>query len=219
MLLTIFPSILFAQSDFGVGANLNVNIPAGDFDEFYNTGYGGDAHFLYHLGNQAIFSFSVGYNMWKLNVDAFNNKVAEAGINYRFDLESDFKIIPVLVGIKWLLAQGKKSSLYVSFKGGVYNYTLSLKGTANLILPGGNSVPIEIPEVSESGTETMLALGLGYLFKLSKHWFVDFKGNYNILTNAFAVNKPVNPVDPNAVYGIKGTLQYVTILAGINYRF
>ena len=81
------------------------------------------------------------------------------------------------------------------------------------------SEPVDIPEVKENGTETILVLGLGYLFKLGKHWYFDFKGNYNFLTNAFAVNEPVNPDDPNAVYGVKGTLQYVTILAGINYRF
>jgi hypothetical protein len=74
ILFLIFPPISLAQSDFGIGANLNVNIPVSDFDEFYNTGYGGDAHFLYHLGNHAIFSFTVGYNMWSLDVDEFNKK-------------------------------------------------------------------------------------------------------------------------------------------------
>ena len=219
ILFALFPSLILSQSNFGVGANLNVSIPVSDFDEFYNTGYGGDAHFLYHLGNQAIFSFTVGYNTWNLDVDEFNKKVSEAGFNGSFDLDSGFKIIPFLLGIKWLLAQGKKSTLYVSFKGGIYNYSFSLKGTANLTIPGGNSIPVEIPEIKESGTESMLVLGLGYLFKLGKHWYFDFKGNYNVLTNAFAVNEPVNPDDPNAVYGIKGTLQFVTILAGINYRF
>jgi hypothetical protein len=219
ILFTTIPLLSYAQSNFGVGANLNVNIPVSDFDEFYNTGYGGDVHFLYHLGNQAIFSFTVGYNLWNLDVDEFNKKVEEAGFNGNFDLDSDFRIIPILIGAKWLLAQGKKNSLYVSLKGGIYNYNFSLKGTANLIFPGGNSIPIDIPEINESGTETMIVLGLGYLFKLGKHFYFDFKGNYNILTNAFAVNEPVNPDDPDAVYGVKGTLQYVTILAGINYRF
>lgn len=219
ILFTTIPFLSYAQSDFGVGANVNVNIPVSDFDEFYNTGYGGDVHFLYHLGNQAIFSFTVGYNLWNLDVDEFNKKVEEAGFNGNFDLDSDFRIIPILIGAKWLLAQGKKNSLYVSLKGGLYNFNFSLKGTVNLIAPGGNSIAIDIPEINESGTETMIVLGLGYLFKLGKHFYFDFKGNYNILTNAFAVNEPVNPDDPDAVYGVKGTRQYVTILAGINYRF
>jgi hypothetical protein len=102
---------------------------------------------------------------------------------------------------------------------GIYNYTFTLKGTAFNTVPNANIPQIPLPEINESGTETMIVFGLGYLFKLGKHWYFDFKGNYNVLTNAFAVNEPVNPADPNAVYGVKGTLQYVSILAGINYRF
>jgi hypothetical protein len=136
-----------------------------------------------------------------------------------FELDSDFKVVPVLIGVKWLLTQSRKSSLYVSLKGGIYNYTFTLKGTAFNTVPNANIPQIPVPELNESGTETMIVFGLGYLFKLGKHWYFDFKGNYNVLTNAFAVNEPVNPADPNAVYGVKGTLQYVSILAGINYRF
>ena len=60
-------------------------------------------------------------------------------------------------------------TLYVSFNGGIYNYNFSLKGTANLIFPGGNSIAVHIPEIKESGTETMLVLGLAYLFKLGNY--------------------------------------------------
>ncbi len=72
IIIFILPSTVFTQSKFGFGVNLNVNIPVSDFDEFYNTGYGGDAHFLYYLGNQAILSFTVGYNRLNLDVDEFN---------------------------------------------------------------------------------------------------------------------------------------------------
>ena len=159
-----------AQSNFGVGINLGVSVPAGDFDEFYNTGFGGDVHFLYHLGNQAIFTLSVGYNLWNLDVDEFNKKASDAGLSWHFDLDSDFKIIPILIGVKWLLVQSKKGSLYLSLKGGVYNYKFCLKGTANSTDPGANSIPIQLPRIEKTGTETMLALGLGYLIQLGKHW-------------------------------------------------
>jgi hypothetical protein len=219
LVFIISPIILYAQSNFGVGVNLNVNIPVSDFDEFYNTGYGGDMHFLYYLGNQTILSFTIGYNMWNLDVDEFNKKVADTGLNWRFDLDSDFRVIPVLLGVKWLLVQGKQNSLYVSLKGGIYNYTFNLKGTAFNTIPNANIPQIPLPDINENGTETMIVLGLGYLFKLGKRWYVDLKGNYNFLTNAFAINEPVNPEDPNAIYGVKGTVQYVSFLAGINYRF
>ena len=94
-----------AQSKFGVGLSGGVNFPTGDFDEFYNAGYGGDLHFLYHLGNEAIFTLAVGYNRWNLDVDALNKLVAESGFFYHFDLDSDFSIIPVLLGVRWYLFQ------------------------------------------------------------------------------------------------------------------
>jgi len=216
--LLIFSISLFAQkSNFGAGINLGVSVPTGDFDNFYKTGFGGDAHFLYHLGNQAIFSLSVGYNIWNLDVDELNKRVSNAGLTWTFDLDSKFSTLPVLIGIKWLLAQNKKGGLYVGLLGGVYKYNFTIRGSANRSGYDINMIPID--EIKKNGTETMLTLGLGYLFKFGKHWYVDVNGNYNIITNAFSVNEPVNPEDPNAIYGVKGTLQYVSFLAGINYRF
>jgi hypothetical protein len=57
------------------------------------------------------------------------------------------------------------------------------------------------------------------VYFLGKHWFVDASVSYIVLTNAFAVNEPVNPEDPDAIYGVVGTLNYISALAGINYRF
>ena len=212
-------SVYPQKSNFGAGINLGVSVPTGDFDEFYSTGFGGDAHFLYHLGNQAIFTLSVGYNLWNLDVDEFNNKASEADLNWTFDLDSDYRTLPILIGVKWMLAQSRKGGLYVSLLGGIYNYTFKLKGTAYNTIPNANIPFIPLPDIEETGTETMLALGLGYLIKFGKHWYADVNGNYNIITNGFAVNEPVNPDDPDAIYGVKGTLQYVSFLAGINYRF
>ena len=112
-----------------------------------------------------------------------------------------------------------KDGVHIILKGGIYNYTFTLKGIAFNTIPNANIPQIPLPDINENGTETMIVLGLGYLFKLGKRWYVDLKGNYNFLTNAFAINEPVNPEDPNAIYGVKGTVQYVSFLAGINYRF
>ncbi len=48
-------SVYAQKSNFGAGINLGVSVPAGDFDEFYNTGFGVYAHFIYHLGNAHIY--------------------------------------------------------------------------------------------------------------------------------------------------------------------
>lgn len=217
-LFILFRSITTAQSDFAVGLNGNVNIPTGQFADF-KTGYGGDAHFLYLLGNSTIFSFAVGYNNFDLDVDRFNERAKELDINAHFDVESKFSTIPIVLGAKWYFLQAKKHNLYIMLEAGLYSYQFSFKGTANIISPVGNDVSIDLPAIDEKGTKTMLKISGGYLYFFAKHWFIDASLGYIVLTNAFAVNEPVNPEDPDAIYGVVGTLNYVAIQAGINYRF
>jgi hypothetical protein len=218
VIVILITSTVSAQSDFAVGLNGSINFPTGQFANF-NTGGGGDVHFLYLLGNSTILSFAVGYNGFSLDVDRFNEKAKELGINAKFDVDSKFSIIPILLGAKWYFLQSKKQNIYLMLEAGIYNYQFTFKGMAYLINLGGNGVPIELPEFDENGTKTLLRISAGYVYFLGKHWFVDASVSYIVLTNAFAVNEPVNPEDPDAIYGVVGTLNYISALAGINYRF
>jgi len=218
LLYLLFASTTIAQSDFAVGLNGSVNFPTGQFADF-NIGYGGDVHFLYLLGNSTIFSLAAGYNTFSLDVDRFNERAKELGLNAQFDVDSKFSTIPILLGAKWYFLQAKKHNLYIMLEAGLYSYQLSFKGTANIISPSGNSISINLPEIDEKGTKTMLKISGGYLYFFAKHWFIDASAGYIVLTNAFAVNEPVNPEDPDAIYGVVGTLNYITVQAGINYRF
>lgn len=221
IILFVLSSTLFlkAQSDFAVGINANVNFPNGKFTEYFGTGYGGGAHFLYLFGNSSIFSLSVGYNRFDLDVDAFNAKANELGLDAKFDVESSFSTIPILVGARWYFLKQKKSSPYIMIEGGFYNYKFTLKGTADLNDPGGNSMPIDLQEIDESGTETMLRISAGYIIFIQKHWFIDASVNYIVLTDAFTVDVPDNPQDAEEITGAAQTLNYLSISAGINYRF
>jgi opacity protein-like surface antigen len=217
LILISTASIINAQSDFSVGLNGSVNFPTGQFADF-NTGGGGDFHFLYLLGNSTILSFAIGYDKFDLDVESFNERAKELGLNVHFDIDSKFSTIPILLGAKWYFLQGKKHSPYIMLEAGFYNYKFSFKGTANLIIPGGNGIPIELPEIDENGTKTMLKISAGYLYFLTKNWFIDGSVSYVVLTNALAVTEPVDP-EPDAIYGEVGTLNYISLQAGINYRF
>jgi hypothetical protein len=217
-IIICIPSIINAQSDFAVGLNGSVNFPTGQFADF-NIGGGGDVHFLYLLGNSTILSFAVGYNKFFLDVDRFNERAKELGINAKFDVDSKFSTIPILLGVKWYFLQSKKHNIYLMLEAGIYYYHFTFKGMAYLNNPGGNSIPMELPESDENGSNTMLRISAGYLYSLAKHWLVDASASYIVLTNAFAVNEPVNPEDPDAIYGVVGTLNYISVSAGINYRF
>jgi hypothetical protein len=210
--------IINAQSDFAVGINGNVNFPNGKFTEYFGTGYGGDAHFLYLFGNSSIFLLSVGYNRFNLDVDAFNAKANELGLNINFDLESSFSTIPILLGVKWYFLKQKTQSPYIMIEAGFYNYNLTLNGTAEIDTTG-NVETVTLSEIDEKGTETMLRISAGYIYFIQKHWFIDASVNYIVLTDAFSVDVPADSEDAEEITGAAQTLNYFSISAGINYRF
>lgn len=214
----IFITNINGQSNIAVGINGNLNFPTGQFADF-NLGGGGNIHFLYLLGNSTILSFAVGYNKFDLDVESFNERAKELGLNVNFDVNSDFTVIPFVLGAKWYFLKGKKHSPYIMLEAGYYHYKYTFSGTANVNLTGGNSVPIELPSLDESGTKTILKISAGYLFFFTRNWFLDTSVGYVVLTSAFAINEPVNPEDPDAIYGVVGTLNYISASAGINYRF
>lgn len=210
--------ILKSQSDFATGINGNINFPNGKFTEYFRTGYGGDAHFLYLFGNSSIFSLSIGYNRFELDVDAFNEKANELGMDAKYDVESSFSTIPILIGVKWYFLKQKTQSPYIMIEAGLYNYTFNLKGTLNVDSSGSNET-VDLPEIDESGSKTMLRISAGYIFFFHKRWFIDASFNYNVLSDAFTVDVPADPEEAQEISGAAETLNYMSISAGINYRF
>jgi hypothetical protein len=219
ILIITLTSFVKAQSDFAVGVNGNVNFPNGKFTKYFNIGYGGDAHFLYLFGNSSIFSFSVGYNKFSFDVDAFNQAAKEQGINAKFDIESSFSTLPILIGVKWYFLKQKTQSPYIMIEAGFYNYNFKFKGTAEVSSVSDNSETVTLPENDENGTEPILRISAGYIVFIEKHFFIDASFNYNVLTDASTVNDPVDPENPEATTSTAQTLNYISITGGINYRF
>jgi len=207
-----------AQSDFAVGLNGNVNFPNGKFTEYFGTGYGGDAHFMYLFGNSSIFTLSVGYNQFGLDEEAFTAKANQSGLDATFNIESKFSTIPILLGVKWYFLKQKNQSPYIMVEAGFYNYNFTFNGTAS-VDSAGNTQTITLPDIDEKGTETMLRISAGYLFFIEKHWFIDASVNYIVLTDAFTVVVPDDPEDAAEISGAAQTLNYISISAGLNYRF
>jgi hypothetical protein len=219
LFITSIASLIYAQSNLAAGINGNIDFATGKFSEYYNSSYGGDGHFLYLFGNTTIFSLTIGYNKFELDVDAFNKKAIEKRLDTHFNVESKFTIIPVLFGAKWYLLKQKKHSPYIMLEAGFYHYDFSFKGTANITNPGGNSIPIVLPQKTEEALQTTLKISAGYIYFFSRHWFIDGSVGYIVLTDAFVVNEPVSLETPTAIYGVVRTLNYISLLAGINYRF
>jgi len=218
--LLIFNSI-YSQSKFAVGVNGGLSFPVGEFTRYYEVGYGGNAQLFYGVSEDFLLSLTVGYDIWNVDQDAINNKVADKGINFMFELDSHFRIIPLYLGVRYYLARGKNRPFF-SIDFGGYSYEFKLSGIANNVIPDANFPGGPIPGRTETGTKTSLALGFGYFLRVTKQLYFEINSKYYVLTDAFTINDPEQIYDPNnptSIYGILGTQSFISLMAGIDYRF
>jgi opacity protein-like surface antigen len=227
-LLTVFLAFLtfsstYSQSKFAIGLNGGVSIPVGEFTRYYEVGYGGNAQFFYGVSEDFLLSVTVGYDVWNVDQDAINKKAAEDSLNIIFKLDSHFRIIPFYIGVRYYLARGKHRPFF-SLDFGGYSYEFKFAGEVTFMPPGTDlpDITTRLEERTETGTQTSLVLGLGYFYRVSKHVYIEIQSKYNVLTDAFTINEPnqlYDPTDPTSVYGVLGTQAFISVMAGINYRF
>jgi hypothetical protein len=223
ILSLLFFSPNYSQSNFAVGVNAGLALPVGEFTEFYSSGYGANGQFMYNVSSQFMVILTVGYSKWDVDQDAVNAKARESGKDITFNLQSDLSVMPLYIGARYYLASGKHRPFFSVDFGG-YRYEFKLAGDVTIKFSGDDKLDeyIILDERTETGTETALALGLGYFYKLSKHFYIEVHSKYNVFTDATTISDPdsiYDPDDPTSVYGIKGTIAYFTFMAGIDYRF
>ena len=226
LFITSLLSLLFytsglTQNQFGIGANGGVSIPVGDFHEYYSIGYGGDVQLFYEMNRAFILVLTSGYHSWKFDQETYNKKAGEQSLNENFDLNSHFTMIPIYLGIRYYLAGGKNRPFF-SLDFGGYSYEFKISGTINSTLPNANSVPVTIPETKKTETQTALAVGFGYFYNLSRNWNLEVHSKYNVLSSAYTINDPdkiSNMQDSTPSYGHSGKLNFVSVMAGVNYIF
>ncbi len=221
ILSLIFFSSGYSQSKFAVGVNAGLSLPVGQLTEFYQSGYSGNGQFMYGVSDQFMVILTVVYSKWDVDQEALNKKLEDQGKTFRLDINSQFRIIPLYIGARYYITKGKHRP-FLSFDFGVYSYEFKLAGDVVNTVQGADIPRIPIPDQKETGTESTLALGLGYFYKLSKHWYLEIHSKYNVITNAFSINEPdqiYDPEDSSSIYGVKGELAFFTFMAGIDYRF
>ena len=226
LLITSLLSLLFfttglTQSQIGIGVNGGVSIPVGDFHEYYSVGYGGDVQLIYNVNNAFLLVLTSGYHPWKLDEDAYNKKANEKSLNKKFNLDSHFIMVPIYLGIRYYLARGKNRPFF-SLDFGGYSYEFKIAGTINSTLPNTNSVPVNIPATKKSDTQTALAVGFGYFYSLSRNWNLEIHSKYNVLSSAYTISDPdkiSSTPDVAEVYGHAAKMNFISIMAGVNYIF
>jgi opacity protein-like surface antigen len=214
LLFFIFSSTIYCQGRWGVGAYGGVFLPITEFSDYYNTGFGGNVQVTYNWSENTLLTFSIGTSSWDFDNDAFNKELQKTAPEIRVDLDASFTVVPYLLGVRWYLMNGKYRT-YILLEGGLYYYETRYQGT----IEDSNEKPPEIEEIPETiitGNQPALALGIGTFIEVSDHIFLDVVLKYNAITNAKAIS---DWEDDQTLTGLSRTVQYITLLAGINYRF
>jgi opacity protein-like surface antigen len=215
-MLILSAGLLSGQGKWGAGAYGGVFMPITEFSDFYNTGFGGNVQVTYSWSENTLFTFSVGTSSWDFNSEAFNRELENSGFpQIKVDLDGTFRVVPYLLGIRWYAFRGNYRP-YILLEGGLYYYETKYQGT----ITNSDEQPPDniqqVPETSITGNESALALGAGTFIKLNDHLYLDAVLKYNAITNARAISDYDND---QTLTGLSRTVQYITLLAGINYRF
>ncbi len=208
--------LINGQGKWGAGVYGGVYQPITEFSDFYSTGFGGNVQITYGWSENTLFTFSVGTSSWDFDSEAFNRELENSGNpQIKVDFDGSFRVVPYLLGVRWYAFSGQYRP-YIMIEGGLYNYETKYQGT---ITNSDEKPPdniTQVPETKITGNESALALGLGAYIKLNENFFFDAVIKYNAITNARSIS---DYDDDQTLTGLSRTVQYITLLAGVNYRF
>ena len=184
----------------------------------YNTGYGGEASFIYRLNPNFEIALTGGASLFSADEDNLKRRLLEEleGINEEINIdtqinvEAPLNIYPLLFRIKYLYGK-KKFKPYFFFEGGIFFYDLTYSGSIQIT----NGPKIDLPESIEKESSTALALGGGFLSSLTKKLFLDVKAKWSIMNKIKLVKADSN----EELSGVEKTVQTISLQAGLNYYF
>lgn len=199
-----------AQNKYAVEIDGAALIPTGTFTELYNPSFGIDGSFIFSAHTALQISINTGYHNFTFDNDAFNKSLVEQNSNFTANLDAPVNLIPLSLGLKYIVGDSRKWKPYFSLDAGIYFYTLKISGTIT------SSSGIETPlETKEDDNDTVIKIGTGILNRLAYDMFLNLSVKYNILSDNKSIHYNSNgSVDTNAK-----TLNFVSILAGLQYYF
>jgi len=216
LLLLFMLSSTFAQ--FGVNLNGGVFVPVSEFTNNYSQGFGGEITFIYRSNPRFEFGLITGYSQYSADeealkqriIDEFEEELNQINIDAQIDVEAPLKVYPLTLNIKYLFGN-KKVKPYFFFEGGIFFYNLTTSGHIDI----KNGPVIDIPESVEKENSTMLGIGGGIQFKISRRLFFDVSARWRIMNNIKLVEADIN----QDLKGTTKTAQTIGILGGLSYYF
>ncbi|MCF6269396.1 MAG: hypothetical protein L3J41_06790 [Melioribacteraceae bacterium] len=206
------------NAQYGINVKGGAYIPYGEFADRYTTGVGGELTFVFVTNPNFEFGFTTGYSRYSADKDALHQSLMEdledllgqMNIDAIINVEAPLNIIPLVLNIKYLFGS-KKFKPYLCFEGGLFFYELTTKGNVEVV----NGPTIDIQEYTEQSNSTMLGIGGGMQFRLTKKIFFDISAKWSIMNNIRLVEADVNEEKK----GIDKTVQTIGLLGGFSYYF
>ena len=217
VIISLF-SLTSIVAQIGVAANAGVYFPVGVLSNSYNTGYGGEASFIYRFNRNFEIALTGGMSVYQADEENLENRLLkeledineEINIDATVSVEAPLNLYPLVFSIKYLYGK-KKFKPYFFFEGGIFFYDIIYSGSIKII----NGPEIDLPESVEKESSTTLALGGGFLSSLTKKLFLDVKAKWGIMNNIKLVEADSN----EELRGIDKTVQTISLSAGLNYYF
>ena len=206
------------QAQFGISAKGGTYIPVGEFTTNYNSGYGGEFTLIYRTNPNFELGITSGYSSYGADEDVLQERIYEEykeiidniNVDGTIDAESPLSTIPLTLNIKYLFGN-KKFKPYFFFEGGIFFY--EIKTTAKLDVVNGPT--IDIMETTQKDNSTMLGIGGGLQFRITRNLFFDVSAKWSIMNNIKLVEADVD----EEISGSDRTAQTIGILAGLSYNF
>lgn len=203
-------STCFAQ--FGVGATGYTSIPSGEFSDFYNAGFGGSGRITYFLHNDKQVYFNVGYHQWKFDNSKFNKWFKNNGGVGEFDLDAPVTAIPLLIGLKYIVADFSNLKTYIDVSAGYYLIKAETSGEYK-----NNGQSLDVGDESENFEELALGIGAGIMIPLAKKLNADIGVKVDFITDSEAVKSSLS--DETKDYYKEKNVTTFLIFAGVSYQF
>jgi opacity protein-like surface antigen len=216
LVIFMFASALFAQ--IGVSFKGGVQIPVGEFSNSYTSGIGGEITFIYRTNPSFEFGILTGYSQYTADEGVLKDRLSQditldleqSNIDAIIDVEAPLSVVPIAFSIKYLF-RNKYVKPYFFFEGGIFFYNLTTNANIKVV----NGSTIEVEETIQKDNSTMLGIGGGLQYKLSKKLFLDFSAKWNIMNNV----KIVESDSKETFKGVDKTVQSIAIIGGLCYYF
>ena len=210
IIVLLSTSLIAQKGQYGFAVSGGMNIPTGDFANFYNTAFGGFGGIFYNFSETGRVSAIIGYNSWAVDLDAVNENLTNSGNKGKYNLEAPVSAIPILIGIKFFLKTKMTFTPYIMAEGGIYKITREVYG--QYINGDGAATPLT-PQ-SDRTNDGAFNVGFGIEYPINETINFDINAKYH-----YILNKDTYNLGDAGYASSYSAISFISINAGLNIFF